>query len=325
MTIDRRTALALAAACFAPAAYAQQDTFPSKRLVLVVPFATGNGIDQLSREYAEVLRTQINQSVVVENREGAGGIIGSAFASRSEADGHTVLVAAHPPYAISPLLQKTPAFDPISSFLPVAKVGSVPLVAVTAASSPFKTWQEMATYFKAHPDNANYAVSGVGSPGQLFTQLIKLSTGLPMQEISYKSTAQAMTDTLAGQVQLSLVSVPAASAHIKAGTLRPLAIGSTRRLPSMPDIPTLAELLGQSKFEASVWYGFLVPVGTPEDRVNKLYAEIAKATQSQRVVDLMARASIAPDLQNPQQFAATIRQDVALARKMIEAAKLAPQ
>jgi tripartite-type tricarboxylate transporter receptor subunit TctC len=324
MQVNRRTALALAAAALSMRGFAQE-IFPSKRLQLVVPFATGNGVDQLGREYAEVLRTQINQPIVVENREGAGGIIGGSFAARAAPDGYTVMIAAHPPFAIATLLQKEPLFHPVNSFAPVAKVGSVPLVAVSASSMPFKTWQEMVAYVKANPDKANYAASGVGSPGQLFTQLIKLNTGLPLQEVSYKSTAQAMTDTLSGQVQFSLVSVPAAAQHLKAGTLRALAVGSPKRLPDMPDVPTLAEAIGQPKFEASVWYGFLVPVGTPQDRVDKLYAEIAQASSSKRITDLMARASITPDLQNPQQFAASIKSDVAIARKMIEVAKLAPQ
>ena len=324
MQVSRRTALAIAAAALSMPGFAQE-TFPSKRLQLVIPFAPGNGVDQLGREYGEVLRTQIGQPVVIENREGAGGIIGGSFAARAAPDGYTVMIAAHPPFAIAPLLQKEPLFDPINSFTSVAKVGSVPLVAVASSAMPFKTWQEMAAYVKANPDKANYAASGVGSPGQLFTQLIKLHTGLPLQEISYKSTAQAMTDTLGGQVQLSLVSVPAAAQHIKAGTLRALAVGSARRLPEMPDVPTLAEVIGQPKFEASVWYGFLVPVGTPQERVAKLYTEIAKASSDKRITDLMARASITPDLQNPQQFAASIKADVATARKMIEVAKLAPQ
>lgn len=321
-----RSALLLAAALLAAPAMAQQaDAYPSKRLALVVPFATGNGIDQLSREFAEVLRTQVNQPVVVENREGAGGIIGASYAARAEPDGYTILVESHPPFGTAPMLQKQPAFDPVTSFVPVAKVGSVPLVAVASSSMPFKTWQEMAAYFRANPDKANYAASGVGSPGQLFTQLIKSVSGLPLQEISYKSTAQAMTDTIGGQVQLSLVSMPAAAAHIKAGTLRALAIGSPKRLPGLPDVPTLAEVLGQPGFEASVWYGFLVPAGTPQARVDKLYAEIAKASQDPRIIELFGRANIAPDLQNPQQFSASLKRDMVLARKMIDTAKLAPQ
>jgi tripartite-type tricarboxylate transporter receptor subunit TctC len=222
-------------------------------------------------------------------------------------------------------LQKDPAFDATVSFTPVAKVGSVPLVAVTAGAMPFKTWKEMEAYFKANPDKANYAASGVGSPGQLFTQLIKLHTGLPLQEISYKSTAQAMTDVIAGQVQVSLVSLPAAAQHIKAGTLRLLAVGSTKRLEGFPDTPTLAEAINQPGFEASVWYGFLMPAGTPADRVNKFYGEIAKAAATPRIVDFMARAGFTPILQNPQQFAASIRNDVLMAKRMIEVAKLAPQ
>ncbi|VTU30678.1 Bug family tripartite tricarboxylate transporter substrate binding protein [Variovorax sp. PBL-E5] len=316
--------IAAAAAAFALCAGAQ-DAYPTKRIQLVVPFASGNGIDQLAREYAEVLRTELKQPVVVENREGAGGIIGGTVVMRAAPDGYTAMVAAHPPFAIATLLQKTPAFDASSSFEPVARVGAVPLVAVTASSMPFKTWQEMAAYFRAHPDKANYAASGVGSPGQLFTQLIKAKTGLPLQEISYKSTAQALTDVLAGQVQVSLVSVPAAAEHIRTGALRLLAVGSSKRLAAYPDTPTIAELIGQPGFEASVWYGFLMPAGTPAARVNKFYDEIAKASATPRIVEFMARASIVPGLQNPQQFAKSIHDDVETARKMIQVAKLHPE
>lgn len=319
-----RLLAACAAAMLTLGAGAQTESYPAKRVQLIVPFATASGIDQLGREYAEALRLQLNQPVVVENREGAGGIIGGALVSRATADGYTMMVAAHPPFAIATLLQKDPAFDPASSFVPVAKVGAVPLVAVTASSMPFKTWPEMAAYFKAHPDKANYAASGVGSPGQLFTQLIKLHTGLPLQEVSYKSTAQALTDVIGGQVQVSLVSVPAAAAHIKAGTLRLLAVGSARRMDAYPGTPTLAELIGQPGFEASVWYGFFMPVGTSADRINKMYAEIARASATPRIVDFMARSSITPDLQNPQQFSTSLKNDIATAKKMIEAAKLQP-
>lgn len=307
------------------AAGAQQEPYPSKPIKLVVPFATGSGIDQLARTYADVLKTELNQPIVVENREGAAGIIGGTSVAKAPADGYTIVVEAHPPFAIATLLQKDPAYDIVTSFAPVARVGAVPLIAITATSMPFKTWPEMAAHFRANPDKANYAVSGTGSPGQLFTQLIKLQTGLPMQEISYKSTGQALTDVLAGQVQLSLVSMPAAAGHIKSGALRLLGVGSPRRLDSYPDVPTLAELIGLPGFEASVWYGFLAPAGTPTERVNKLYAEIAKASTTPRMLEFMARSNITPGLQNPQQFAASIQSDVAQARKMIVAAKLRPE
>ncbi len=315
----------LAALASGPSALAQSEAYPSRRIQLVVPFAVGNGIDQLAREYAEVLRTQMNTNIVVENREGAGGLIGGAMVARAPADGYTVMIAAHPPFAIAPQVQKEPPYDPVAGFMPVARLGSVPLILVTASASPFKTWQEMSTYFRANPDKANYAASGVGSPGQLFTVLIKLATNLPLQEISYKSTAQAMTDVLAGQVQVSLVSVPAAAQHIKAGTLRPLAIGSKERLKLYPELPTLAELIGQPGFEASVWYGILAPVGTPADRVERLYAEFAKASAAPRIADFMNRVSITPQLQGPAAFAASIRNDAAVARRMIEVARIKPE
>lgn len=324
--MKRTTRLVLAAAWLGcGVANAQQEAFPSRRIVLAVPFGAGSGIDQLGRGYAEVLRGQLNQPVVIENREGAAGVIGSTAVARAPADGYTILLAAHPPFAIAPLLQKEPGYDPIAGFAPVAGVGSVPLIAVTASSTGLKSWQEMTASFRANPEKANYAVSGTGSPGQLFTQLIRLQTGLPMQEISYKSTAQAMTDTLSGQVQLSLVSIAAAVPHIKAGTLRALAVGSEARQPSLADVPTIAESIGRPGFEASVWYGFLVPAGTPADRVSRLHAEIAKASADPRIVEIMNRGTFTQKLESPQQFAASIREAVGQARKMIEAARIGAQ
>jgi len=318
-----RTATA-AVALLASTAFAQ-DPYPSKPIKLIVPFATGSGIDQVARIFAEELRGPLKQSVVVENREGAAGVIGATSVAAGAADGYTVLVGAHPPFAIATQLQKNPGYDPLTSFAPIARVGAVVMVGISASSMPFKNWQEMAAYFRANPAKANYAVSGTGSPGQLFTQLIKLQTGLPMQEISYKSTGQALNDAVGGQVQFSIVSMPAALGHIRAGTLRLMGVGSKQRLKDYPDTPTLGELIGDPTFEALVWYGFLVPQGTPPAIVSRLYTEIAAASGSQRVTDLFTKSNIAPGLQNSQQFAESLRNDVAMARKMITAAKLQPQ
>lgn len=299
-----------------------QPTYPSRPIQLVVPFAIASGIDQLGRELAEALRTQMNATIVVENREGAGGLIGGTSVARSQPDGYTIMIAAHPPFAIAPLLQKDAGYDPITGLAPVARIGSVPLVLVSAASTPFKTFAEMAAWAKANPDKANYAASGVGSPGQLFTQLIKMHTGLPLTEVSYRSTGQALTDAIAGHVQMSLISYPAGAAHIKSGALKLLAVGSAERMKEFPDVPTLAEAIGQPGFEASVWYGILVPTGTPTDIVDRLYSEVAKAAKTPRMVDFMNRASITPQVRGPAQFAADIKSDVATARKIIEVAKI---
>ena len=311
--------LLLAAATLA-SSLAQAQAYPSRTIQLVVPFAVASGIDQLGREYAELLRQQMSATIVVENREGAGGLIGGTFVARAQPDGHTIMIGAHPPFAIAPLLQKDAGYDPLTSFAPVARIGAVPMVLVTAASTPFKTYAEMAAYVKANPDKANYAASGVGSPGQLFTQLIKLHTGLPLTEVSYKSTGQALTDAIAGHVQMSLVSYPAGAAHIKAGTLKLLAVGSTERMKDFPNVPTLAEAIGQPGFEASVWYGIMAPAGTPPDRIEKLYNEVAKASATPKMVEFMNKASITPQLQGPAAFAQSIRNDTAIAKKIIEVA-----
>ena len=323
LRLSARIALvSLATSVFAASASAQTAGYPSKPIQLVVPFAVASGIDQLGRELAEQLRQQMNTAFVVDNREGAGGLIGGTYVARSQPDGHTIMIAAHPPFGIAPLLQKDAGYDPLTSFAPVARLGAVPMVLVTAGSSPFKTYAEMAAYVRANPDKANYAASGIGSPGQLFTQLIKMHTGLPLTEISYKSTGQALTDAIAGFVQISLVSYPAALAHIKAGTLRLLAVGSTERLKAYPDIPTIAESIGQPGFEASVWYGILAPAGTPADRVERLNTEIVKAMTNPKMVDFLNRASITPQVQGPAAFATAIRNDVATAKKIIEFAQI---
>ena len=136
----------------ATAAFGQQEIFPARRINFVIPFATGNGIDQLGRELAEVLRTQINQPVVVDNRDGAASIIGANFVARSAPDGYTMMIVGNPPFTVAPLLQKEPPFDVLTAFTPVAKIGAVPLVAVSAASLPFRNWQEFIAYVRANPD-----------------------------------------------------------------------------------------------------------------------------------------------------------------------------
>lgn len=314
---------ALLIAVTAPAvAQKPVESYPSKKIQLVVPFAVGSGIDQLAREFAELLRPQMDATIVIENKEGAAGIIGGTAVARAQPDGYTLMIAANPPFALAPQMQKEPPYDPVTSFAPVVRIGAVPLVLVTATSTQFKTYQEMAEYAKANPGKLNYAASGVGSPGQLFTQLLMQATGLQLQEVLYKSTGQALIDAISGVVQVSIVSIPAAAGQIKAGKLRALAVGSTERLKQFPDVPTLAELIGQPDFEASVWYGILAPAGTPPEVVNRLHAEFAKASTAPRMVEFMDRSNITPQIQSPAAFAKAIRNDTAMAKKVIGSQKI---
>ncbi|HSV46775.1 MAG TPA: tripartite tricarboxylate transporter substrate binding protein, partial [Ramlibacter sp.] len=288
----------------------------------VVPYSPGNGLDQLGREFAEILQTQMSVPVIVENREGAAGVIGTQYTMRAQANGYTVLFTANPPFVTSPYtLEKSP-YDPVGSFVPVARVGSVPLVLVTASKWQIKNVEQLKEFVKRDPKAASYASAGAGSPGHIYGELLNQAAGLNLQEIRYKATGQALTDVISGNVLVSLVSVPAAAQHLKAGTLTALGMGSSQRLAGYKDVPTLAEALGHKEFEAGVWYGFLAPAGTPPERIEKLYAEVAKAAESSRMRAFMERQSMVPELLKPVDFGRSLRQDVATSRKLLTDSKI---
>lgn len=190
-------------------------------------------------------RSQTGGTVVVENREGAAGVVGTTYVARAAADGGTLLFTAHPPFASAPWAQSSPPYDPSGSFVPVARLGAVPMVLITSSRTPVASFAQLKTYIAAHPDQATYAHSGNGSPGQIYTELIKQVATLPtLRPIPYKSTGQALTDVISATVLVSMVSYPAAQSHVKGGTVKLLAVGSAQCLPDQPDVPTLAEALG---------------------------------------------------------------------------------
>lgn len=297
---------------------AYAENYPVKPVNVIVPYGPGNGLDQLSREYAHALQEQLNIPFVVENKEGAGGVVGAMAAARAAPDGYTIMVAAHPPYATAPLTQKNPGYEPLKSFAPIARVGSVPLILVTSSQSPITSFDVLKSYANENPGKANYASSGIGSPGQLNMEIIKNSTKMNIQEVPYKSTSQALTDVVAGHVLVSIVSAPAAEQLVASGKLRVLGVGSLERLKKFPDVPTLTELIHKPGYEAHVWYGFFAPAGTSQERINKLYTEVKKAYSSKQVASAMERLSIVPQLQDPQAFSASLRQDYDVARQLIQ-------
>ncbi|MDO9438586.1 tripartite tricarboxylate transporter substrate binding protein [Hydrogenophaga sp.] len=312
-------ALALSASVFA-----QADKFPNDRVMVVVPYSPGNGLDLLGREFADELQTQVGVPFVIENREGAAGVIGTQYAARAKADGHTLLFTANPPYATSPFSLDKPPYDPLTSFVPVARVGSVPLALVVGAQWPIQNVEQLKDYVKKNPDKANYASAGVGSPGQIYGEKLNQATGLQLQDVRYRATGQALVDVMAGNVLVSIVSVTAAEQHVKGGKLRMLAVGSKKRIAGFPDVPTLAEATGQKDFEAGVWYGFFAPAGTPKDRVNALYAQVAKVAASQRLQGFMSRVSMVPELLDPAAFAKQLQADVNSSKRLVEEARLKP-
>lgn len=317
------TAVALALVLgISPSAHAEK--YPNDRVMVVVPYSPGNGLDLLGREFADELQTQVGAPFVIENREGAAGVIGTQYAARAKPDAYTLLFTANPPFATSPFSLEKPPYDPLTSFVPVARVGSVPLALVVGAQWPIQNVEQLKEYVEKNPEKGNYASAGVGSPGQIFGDKLNQALGIQLQDVRYRATGQALTDVVAGNVLVSIVSVTAADQHVKAGKLRMLAVGSKNRLPGFPDVPTLAEATGQKDFEAGVWYGFFAPAGTPKDRVTALYGMVAKVAASQRLQNFMARVSMVPELLDPAAFAKQLEVDVHSSRRLVEEAKRKP-
>lgn len=304
-------------------AHAQK--FPGDRVMVVVPYSSGNGLDLLGRQFSEELQAQVGVPFVVENREGAAGVIGTQYVARATPDGYTVLFTANPPFTTSSFLLEKPPYDPLNSFVPIARVGSVPLALVTAVRSPVQNLEQLKNYVRKSPEKANYASAGVGSPGQIYGEKLNQAMGIQLQEVRYRSTGQALADVIAGHVLVSVVSVTAAEPHVKGGQLRMLAVGSKKRVTGFPEVPTLAEVTGKKDFEADVWYGFLAPARTPKKRVAELYALISKAAASQRVQSFMGSVGMVPELLDPAAFAEHLEADVSWSRVSVDGALSKPQ
>jgi tripartite-type tricarboxylate transporter receptor subunit TctC len=300
-----KTALLLAAAL--PAAALSQ-AFPSKPIKIIVPFGAGTGTDIIARVVGERLGETFGVPVVAENREGAGGIVGASATAKSAADGYTIMMAANP-FVVAPLLQATRPYDSIRDFAPIAKIGVLPMALVTAATAPYGNLKELVDYAKANPGKLNYANSGRGSPSHLEMELIKQSLGLQIQDVPYKSTAQAMTDTLGGQVALYFPTMPPALAQLRAGKLRILGVGSPKRLAYAPEVPTLAEELARPGYEANVWYGFVAPAGTPREAVAKLSDAIAKAMENPAARERVEKIGTEIDVAGPDAFGALLKRE----------------
>ncbi|MBM3555560.1 MAG: tripartite tricarboxylate transporter substrate binding protein [Alphaproteobacteria bacterium] len=305
----RRTLLAAGAAALALASQgAWAQAFPSRPIKIIVPFGAGTGTDVLARVIGERISETLGQPVVAENREGAGGLLGAQVTQKSPADGYTLMMAANP-FVVAPQLQAVAPYDVTRDFTAVAKIGVIPMALVTASTSPYRTIAELVDFAKANPGKLNYASSGMGSPSHLEMELIKQEFGLRIQDVPYKSTSQAMMDTLGGQVGLYFPTLPVVTAQMKSGQLRLLATGGARRAAQAPDVPTLAEAFGKPGWEATVWYGFVGPAGMPKDVVAKLSEAIITATEHPAAKQRIENSGTAIEAGGPEVFAALLKRE----------------
>lgn len=299
-----RIVSALLLLCTAGAAAAQ--AFPARTLRLVVAFPAGGGADVLARALAQKLAGPLGQSVVVENRVGASGIVGSDYVAKSPPDGHTLLMVSTTQAIASRLLTNVP-FDLAKSFAPVAFIGTAPLVLVVHPSVPARSVRELIELSKTR--KLNYASAASGTVGHLSMEMLKTMAQFDMLHVPYKGTAPATTDLLGAQVDAMLDILPNAMPHLKAGKLRALAVTSVERSPDLPDTPTIAQS-GLPGYEALNWYGVLAPPGTPVAIVGRLNTLIAAALADPEVATRLTAQGYAVSRMTPEDFGAMIEKDL---------------
>ncbi|XAH23125.1 tripartite tricarboxylate transporter substrate binding protein [Xylophilus sp. GW821-FHT01B05] len=326
--ITRRRALhaALVLAASLPLAgplHAQAPAFPSKPLTIVVPASPGGAIDLAARLIGNKLTEAWGQPVLIDNRTGATGIIGTDFVAKSAPDGHTLVLVASS-HAINPSMVKKLPFDTVKSFAPVVLTHVVPLVLVVSPTQPFKTVAELIAYGKANPGQLTFASSGSGGAPHFSGELFKTMAGLEMTHIPYKGSTLAHPDLISGRTALMFDTVAATHAQIKAGRLRALAVTTARRSSILPEVPTMQEA-GMPGFETSTWGGLLAPAGTPPATVAKLNAEVNRILQLPDVRKSLQDAGIEPGGGTAPQFADFIGSEMIKWAKVAKDAGIQPE
>ena len=317
-----RTAFAVLIA--AVSAGVQAQAYPTKALRLIVPFAPGGGNDTIARAIGAQMSGSMGQQVVIDNRTGAGGVLGAEAAARAPADGYTLFLGGVGSHAVNPTLMPNLPYDAVKDFTPVSLIASAPSVLVVNTTVNARTVSELTAIAKASPGKLNYATNGNGSSSHLATLLYESLAGIQMTHVPYKGFAPALTDILGGQVQLMMNSIVALAPQVKAGKIRALAVSSRTRSSVLPDVPTMAEA-GVAGYEAGSWYGILVPAGTPRDIVQRLNAEVVRAVKQPDVRERLASEGADPIGSTPEEFAAHIKVEMTRLGKVIRDSKLKPE
>jgi tripartite-type tricarboxylate transporter receptor subunit TctC len=316
--------LALAAFALACDAPALAQAYPSKPVRLVVPFPPGGAADIIGRVLAQRLTESLGQQVIVDNRAGASGNIGAEAVAKAPADGYTLLLGALTSHAINHTLERRILrYDLWRDLTPVAIVATVPFVLVLHPSVPARSTTELIAYAKARPGQLSYGSSGAGAPQRLAAERFRLRAGVDMLHVPYKGSGQVIIDLVGGQVLSAFESVPAALPHIKSAKLRPLAVTTARRVPMLPDVPTMAEA-GVADFEVSSTFGVLAPAGTPRAVVERLNRELARILELPDVSERLQQQGAFAIVTTPDQAAGRIRAEIDLWAKVIADAGIAP-
>ena len=288
--------------------HAQADTYPSKPIQMIVPQAPGGTNDIVARLVAADLSQRLGQQVVVENRPGAGGNIGTQTAARSAPDGYTLLMTVSSTQAINPSLYRSIPFDPIKDFEPIAPVATVPNVLVVNPAFPAKSMSELIAMAKAKPDYYRFASAGNGTLNHLLGEMLNSMAAIKLEHVPYKGVAPALNDVLGNQVPMAFASLPSVLAHIKAGKVRALGVSSAKRSPFAPDIPAISETV--PGYSGDLWVGLFAVRGTPKDVTQKLAATMQTALADKTLRDKLAAQGAEVLTGTPQQFSTMLRGDI---------------
>jgi tripartite-type tricarboxylate transporter receptor subunit TctC len=301
---------------------ARAEDFPTRTVTIVVPYTPGGSTEILARILAQNLTQRLGQSVIVENRPGAGTVIGTSFVAKAEPDGYTLLMATPTPLAINVRVHKELPYDPARDFVPLVMVAQAPFVLIVNADLPVHSVKELIAYAKERPGKLSYGSGGVGAPHHLYAELFKAMTGIQLTHVPYKGSVPALNDVLAGHIELMFCDVPPSAGMIQAGKVRALGVTTKARLASFPDIPPINESV--PGFEVAGWFMVVAPAKTPPAVVAKLHTEMKNVLTTPAIREQITKLSLVPiDTPSVDEMKAFVKSEIVRWGKVVEAAGIA--
>ena len=317
---SRRQIIASAASLAAPLLWSGSaraaDPYPAKLITIIVPQAPGGANDIIGRALAQKLASTIGGPVIVENRPGAGGNVGTAYVARLPKDGYSLLLTAQSAQTINPFLYRKIPFDPVKDFDPIMVVGAAPYLLAVNPAFPAKNLRELVALAKAQPGKINYASAGNGTVNHMLGEMLKTAAGIDIVHVPYRGAAPAAADVVGGQLPMTFGSFPGLMPFVRSGQLRVIGVCTEKRTQLAPDLPTLAETI--PGLYANAWYGLFAPAGTPREIINKLYAEISKSLESAEMKERFAVLGVEPAPSTPDQLASLMQTDLVRWAKIVK-------